>query len=135
MNFPEGGVPIWPPLFDVVLSLPARLAGGASSAADAEPAGARGSRVPLAAGAIVLVALLGRRLHGVAAGVAAAAFLAVCPGHILWSQYGHVDQHAAESFCGLARARALPREPRGSRLSPATPSGKPPPASRSRSPC
>ena len=28
-------------------------------------------------------------------------FLAVCPGHILWTQYGHVDQHAAESFCGL----------------------------------
>jgi dolichyl-diphosphooligosaccharide--protein glycosyltransferase len=65
------------------------------------PAGAAWVPVALAAGAIVLVALLGKRLHGVAAGAAAAAFLAVCPGHILWTQYGHVDQHAAESFCGL----------------------------------
>ena len=35
-------------------------------------------------------------------------FVAVCPGHILWSQYGHTDQHVAESFFGLAGAPALP---------------------------
>src|SRR5262245_4856565 len=44
MNFPEGGVPIWPPLYDVALSLPARLA----------KEGAEGVPVALAAGAIVL---------------------------------------------------------------------------------
>ena len=101
MNFPEGGIPIWPPLYDVALSLPARIAGGARPSAEAVPAGAAGVPVALAAGAIVLAAFLGKRLHGGPAGVAAAAFLAVCPGHILWTQYGHVDQHAAESFCGL----------------------------------
>jgi dolichyl-phosphooligosaccharide-protein glycotransferase len=101
MNFPEGGIPIWPPLYDVALSLPARMAGGARPFAETVPAGAAGVPVALAAGAIVLAALLGKRLHGGPAGVAAAAFLAVCPGHILWTQYGHVDQHAAESFCGL----------------------------------
>jgi dolichyl-phosphooligosaccharide-protein glycotransferase len=103
MNFPEGGVPIWPPLYDVALSLPARLAGedGASVSADSVARGAAWVPVALAAGAILLTGLLGKRLHGPAAAVGAAAFLAVCPGHILWSQYGHVDQHAAESFCGL----------------------------------
>ena len=34
MNFPQGGVCIWPPLFDVALATPARLLNGA----DASPA-------------------------------------------------------------------------------------------------
>ncbi len=38
---------------------------------------------------------------GEAAGVALALFVALCPGHILWTQYGHTDQHVAESFFGL----------------------------------
>jgi dolichyl-phosphooligosaccharide-protein glycotransferase len=101
MNFPEGGVPIWPPLFDVVLAAPARLTQGASASAGAVERGAAWVPVVFAAGAIVLAGLLGRRLHGPAAGAAAAAFLALCPGHILWSQYAHTDQHVAESFCGL----------------------------------
>jgi dolichyl-diphosphooligosaccharide--protein glycosyltransferase len=101
MNFPEGGVPIWPPLYDAALALPARMTEGAAASKDAVARGAAWIPVALAAGTIVLAGLLGRRLHGNAAGLSAAAFVAVCPGHILWSQYGHVDQHAAESFCGL----------------------------------
>ncbi len=101
MNFPEGGVPIWPPLYDVALSLPARLAEGPGASAEAVARRAAWVPVALAAGSILLAGLLGRRLAGDAAGAAAAAFLALCPAHILWSQYGHVDQHAAESFCGL----------------------------------
>jgi dolichyl-diphosphooligosaccharide--protein glycosyltransferase len=100
MNFPEGGVPIWPPLYDAALSLPARVA-GAGASAEAVASGAAWVPVVLAAWAILLAGALGRRLAGDGAGVAAAAFLAVCPGHILWTQFGHVDQHAAESFCGL----------------------------------
>jgi dolichyl-diphosphooligosaccharide--protein glycosyltransferase len=101
MNFPAGGVAIWPPLFDLALALPARLAHGAQAPADAVERGAAWVPVAFAAGAIALCGLLGRRLYGPAAGVAAALFLALCPGHILWSQYAHTDQHAAESFCGL----------------------------------
>ena len=41
MNFPEGGVPIWPPLYDVALSLPARLAEGPGASAE-ERGAARG---------------------------------------------------------------------------------------------
>jgi dolichyl-diphosphooligosaccharide--protein glycosyltransferase len=101
MNFPEGGVPIWPPLFDLALAAPARLAAGPGASGDAVARGAAWVVVVLAAGAVALAGFLGRRLHGIGAGVAAAAFLAACPGHILWTQYGHADQHVAESFCGL----------------------------------
>jgi dolichyl-diphosphooligosaccharide--protein glycosyltransferase len=101
MNFPEGGVPIWPPLYDAALALPSKLAGNVSE--DAVARGAAWIPVALAAGTILLAAVLGRRLipGSAAAGAGAATFLAICPAHILWSQYGHVDQHAAESFCGL----------------------------------
>lgn len=101
MNFPAGGVAIWPPLFDLALAAPARLAHGADAPAGAVERGAAGVPVALGAGAIALAGLLARRLYGPVAGVAAALFLAVCPGHILWTQYAHTDQHAAESFCGL----------------------------------
>ncbi len=121
MNFPAGGVAIWPPLFDLALALPARLAHGAAAPADSVERGAAWVPVAFGAGAIVLAGLLARRLYGPGAGVAAAVFLAVCPGHILWSQYAHTDQHAAESFCGLLalllflRSREDPRSPGNAR--------------------
>ncbi len=101
MNFPAGGVAIWPPLFDLALAAPARFAHGPGAAPGQVERGAAAVPVALAAGAILLAGLLGRRLYGPAAGAAAALFLAICPAHILWTQYAHTDQHAAESFCGL----------------------------------
>ncbi len=117
MNFPDGGVVIWPPLFDLALAAPAIVAHGAQAPADAVERGAAWVPVVVAAGAIVLAGLLGRQVLGPAGGLAAAAFLAVCPGHILWSQYAHTDQHVAESFCGLLvltlflRSRQRPASP------------------------
>jgi dolichyl-diphosphooligosaccharide--protein glycosyltransferase len=101
MNFPDGGVAIWPPLYDLALALPARWTHGAAASAGDVERGAAWVPVALAAGAILLCGLLGRRVAGTAAGVCAAFFLAVSPGHVLWSQYAHTDQHAGESFCGL----------------------------------
>jgi asparagine N-glycosylation enzyme membrane subunit Stt3 len=117
MNFPDGAVAIWPPLYDLALALPARLAHGAGASAGDVERGAAWVPVALAAGAIALAGLLGRRVAGTAAGVGVALFLAVCPGHILWSQYAHTDQHAGESFCGLLflvlflRSRERPEAP------------------------
>jgi len=101
MNFPTGGVPIWPPLFDVALATPTRILHGTNA-----PPGTferEAAAVPLffAAGAILFAGLLGRQVFGDWGGVAAALFVAACPGHILWTQYGHTDQHVAESFFGL----------------------------------
>ncbi len=101
MNFPDGGVAIWPPLFDLTLALPARLAHGAAATPGQVERGAAWVPVALAAGAIALTGALALRRYGPGAGVAAALFLAVCPGHVLWTQYAHTDQHAAESFAGL----------------------------------
>src|ERR1700720_1581952 len=60
MNFPLGGVPIWPPLFDVALATPTRILHGV----DATPGTLEheAAWVPLffAAGAILLAGLLGR---------------------------------------------------------------------------
>ncbi len=101
MNFPRGGVAIWPPLFDVALATPARLLHGAGASPEEVERGALWVPVAFAAGAILLAGLLGRLAAGRAAGVALALFVAISPGHILWTQYGHTDQHVAESFFGL----------------------------------
>jgi asparagine N-glycosylation enzyme membrane subunit Stt3 len=101
MNFPAGGVGIWPPLFDVALATPARLLHGASASPDAVERGAMWVPLVFAAGSILLAGLIGRLVAGEAAGAVLALFVAICPGHILWTEYGHTDQHVAESFFGL----------------------------------
>src|SRR5262245_28867016 len=101
MNFPAGGVAIWPPLFDLALAVPARIAHGAAAPAEAVERGAAWVPLALGLGAVLLAGLLARRLYGEAAGAGAALFVAACPGHVLWSQYAHTDQNVAESFCGL----------------------------------
>ena len=117
MNFPAGGVSIWPPLFDLALAAPSRLLHGPDASGPAVEREAAWVPLLFAAGSIVLAGLLGRRLYGAAAGAAAALFVAVSPGHLLWSQYGHVEQHVAESFFGLAAlfSFAVSREDPGSR--------------------
>ncbi|HEY1250885.1 MAG TPA: STT3 domain-containing protein [Thermoanaerobaculia bacterium] len=113
MNFPAGGVAIWPPLFDLALAAPARIADGAGASPAAVARGAAWVPVALALVAIALAGLLGRLVYGEAGGAAAALFLAICPGHVLWSQYAHTDQHVAESACGLAVLLAWVRSREG----------------------
>jgi dolichyl-diphosphooligosaccharide--protein glycosyltransferase len=102
MNFPRGGVAIWPPLFDLALAAPSLALHGSDASGDDVERGAAWMPLFFAAGSIVIAGLLARRLSGTAGGVAAAIFVAASPGHILWTQYGHVEQHCAESFFGLA---------------------------------
>ena len=117
MNFPAGGMAIWPPLFDLALAAPARLTHGPDASPASVERGAAWVPVVLAAAAIALAGLLGRAVVGAKGGIACAFFLAVCPGHILWSQFAHTDQHVAESLCGLAalltflRSREQPGAP------------------------
>jgi dolichyl-diphosphooligosaccharide--protein glycosyltransferase len=119
MNFPDGAVAIWPPLYDLALALPARLSHGATATAGDVERGAAWVPVALAAASVLLAALLGRRVAGTGAAAWVALFFAVCPGHVLWSQYAHTDQHAGESFCGLLflvlflRSREEPDAPGG----------------------
>jgi dolichyl-diphosphooligosaccharide--protein glycosyltransferase len=100
IRFPEGGICIWPPLFDLALALPARLAGGSTASAALLERTAAWVPIVFAAGAIAaagLAATAVRRKWG----WIAAAFVAVSPGHLQYSQLGHTDQHVAESFWGF----------------------------------
>ncbi len=115
MNFPEGGVPIWPPLFDLALAAPSRLLHGAAAAPGAVEAEAAWVPIAFAEAAILLAGLLGRQLYGPVGGMLAASFLALCPGHILWTQFGHTDQHVAESATGLLALWAFLRSREGER--------------------
>ncbi|MEP6802130.1 MAG: STT3 domain-containing protein [Acidobacteriota bacterium] len=100
MNFPSGGVPIWPPLYDLLLAAPSRALHGSAAAPDAIEREAAWVPPALAAGTILVAGAIGAELFGPAGAIVCAFFLAVCPGHILWTQYGHTDQHAGESFFG-----------------------------------
>jgi asparagine N-glycosylation enzyme membrane subunit Stt3 len=113
IDFPRGAVGIWPPLFDVVLALPARVLHGAGASRD-EIASAASAAIPfLGALAVLATALLAGAVRRGAA-VPAALFVALCGAHVQYSQYGHTDQHVAESLTSLLclafflRARARP---------------------------
>jgi len=121
MNFPHGAVPIWPPLFDLALAAPSRVLHGPGASQDAVERGAAWMPLLFAAGSICLAGYLGLELFGPLGGAVGALFLAVSPGHLLWSQFGHTDQHVAESFFGLLalllylRSRRDPQSPGNAR--------------------
>lgn len=100
INFPNGGVTIWPPLFDVALAAPAFLLRGPRASADFIERTSVFVPLLFAAGGIAAAGLAGlavrRRL-----GWTAALFVAVCPGHFRYSQLGHTDQHVAEACLGF----------------------------------
>lgn len=100
INFPDGGICIWPPLFDLALALPARLAAGPTATPALIEKTAFWVPIFFAAGAILAAGLAGAAVRR-GWGPAAAFFVAVCPGHLQYSQFGHTDQHVAESFWGF----------------------------------
>ena len=100
IDFPAGAVGIWPPLFDVALALPARILHGAGATRDQIASGA--SLVPPLLGALAVVAAgLFARAARRGAGMPVALFLALSGAHVQYSQYGHTDQHVAESLTSL----------------------------------
>ncbi|HKB70644.1 MAG TPA: hypothetical protein VKH46_07345 [Thermoanaerobaculia bacterium] len=101
IDFPRGAVGIWPPLFDVALAVPARVFFGA--AASREQIAAAASVVPPFLGALaVLAAGLFAAAARRGAAFPVALFVALCGAHVQYSQYGHTDQHVAESLTSLA---------------------------------
>ncbi len=100
INYPDGGVVIWPPLFDVALAAPAFLLGGSRAGADLVERTSVFVPLLFAAGAIAAAGLAGRLVRR-RRGWAAALFLAVCAGHFRYSQLGHTDQHVAEACLGF----------------------------------
>lgn len=117
MNFPVGGVPIWPPLYDLMLAAPSRVLHGPAAPLDAVEREAAWVPPILAAATIAVAGAIGWELFGAAGASILSLFLALCPAHIMWTQYGHTDQHVAESFFGSlvllaflrSRAQGMPR--------------------------
>src|SRR6266545_6090041 len=86
MNFPLGGVSIWPPLFDLALAAPSRVLHGRDASREAIEREAAWVPLVSAAATVALAGLLAVRLYGTLAGAAAALFVALSPGHILWRE-------------------------------------------------
>jgi asparagine N-glycosylation enzyme membrane subunit Stt3 len=102
VNWPRGGICIWPPLFDLALALPARIAFGPRATLSQLVRTAQPVPILFAAAAIAAAALAGRVLERRWGAAAAAWLVAICPGHLEYSQLGHTDQHVAESLWGFA---------------------------------
>ena len=111
LAFPDGGRPIWPPLFDFTLAALARFWLGPQSGAPLER--------PLmwvspcfGAATVLALFLLARRVWGFRTAWLAALLLALLPAHFMYSQLGNLDHHSAVALAvtlvfaaGLTRLR------------------------------
>lgn len=116
LNHPNGGLFIWPPLFDLAVGGAARLAYGRDATQD-EVARVLAALPPLLGALhVVPLFLLARRVLSRRRALLAAAGYALLPAAAIWSQYGHGDHHVAEALLllllllALARARAAAPE-------------------------
>jgi len=98
-SFPHGGRFFWPPLFDYLLAAVTWIAsiGGAAGRDVLERVSAF---VPPILGSMFVFPTfaVGRAILGERAGLLAAAFAAVVPGHAAYSALGRPDHHCAESL-------------------------------------
>jgi asparagine N-glycosylation enzyme membrane subunit Stt3 len=94
VSFPDGGRPIWTPLFDFSLAALARLALGPQTG---RPLESLLMWVPplLGAACVLAVHALARRAWGRRVAALAAFVLALLPAHFVYSQLGELDHHAA----------------------------------------
>lgn len=116
LNHPEGGVFIWPPGFDLLVGGTARLVYG-PGATQAEVARVLAALPPLLGALhVVPLFLLARRVLSRRRAALAALGYALLPTAAIWSQFGHGDQHVAETLLllllllALARARDVARD-------------------------
>lgn len=109
LNHPDGGIWIWPPLFDLAIAAPARLLFGAEASVGQVAVVA--AWLPPVLGALALLPLffLTARAFGRTAARIAALTYAILPGAIAWSNFGHPDQHAGEALAFLATLAGFAR--------------------------
>jgi asparagine N-glycosylation enzyme membrane subunit Stt3 len=113
LDYPDGSPSLWPPLYDLALGGAARLFGRTQRAFERTAAWASPL---LGALAVVPTFFAARAVAGSGAGLAAAAILAALPMHVVYSDVGNPDHHAAVSLLGaswLALLLRAARAPRG----------------------
>jgi len=96
LDWPYGADVPWPPLFDGLIAVSARVVFGASPRREQLAAAAAFLPVILGLLLVLLVARTGRRLLGERSGWIAAALVAVLPAATDPTELGRPDQHAAE---------------------------------------
>lgn len=104
INFPHGGQPIWPPLFDWLLAWiawPVYTGGDPESAARVELWLAWLPPL-LGATTVVLLYFLARRLFDETTALVSAGILSLLSGHFWYSQIGFVDHHALVALLSTA---------------------------------
>jgi asparagine N-glycosylation enzyme membrane subunit Stt3 len=128
LAFPDGGRPIWPPLFDFALAVLARLWLGPQSGPPLEEL-LMWTPPLLGAATVLALFLIARRVWGWLAGCIAGLLLALLPAHFVYSRLGELDHHAAVALAvtlvfGAALTRIRLRDaPPGSLLADALPLG------------
>ena len=93
MNHPLGGIILWPPLFDLLIAIPAKLLGGSTAVVELV---AVWIPVVLGLATLLLVGALGKAIADRQVGITAAALLAVLPANMEYTILGRPDQHAME---------------------------------------
>lgn len=96
LNHPEGGVWIWPPLFDLLLGGVARVAFGPGVTLEQTTRVAAAVPPVLGALHVVPLFLLARRALSRRRALLAVTAYSLTPIAAIWSAYGHADQHVAE---------------------------------------
>jgi len=109
LNHPDGSVFIWPPAFDLLGGGVARLAFGADATRDEVTRVLAAIPPLLGALHVVPLFLLARDVLSRRRAVLAACAYSVLPVAAVWSQYGHADQHVAETLLLLLLLLALER--------------------------
>lgn len=100
MNFPDGAMIIWPPLFDWSLATAARMAGCGDQTGCVEAV--TSALIPLIGVAtMVPLYLLARGLFGNGVALLASLLLVLSPIHIWYSRFGFVDHHTAVTFLSV----------------------------------
>lgn len=109
LNHPDGGIWIWPPLFDLAIAAPARLFFGPEAGVGQVALVA--AWIPPLLGALALLPLFALAARAFDRGTARLAVLvAAClPAAIAWSDFGHSDQHVGEALAFLATLAAFAR--------------------------
>ena len=95
-NHPYGGVTMWPPLHDTVITAAILAIGGRSPSHEVIETVA--ALAPPVIGALTLIPVyfLGLRLFGRREALLAAGLMALQPAHVLYSAVGRPDQHVSE---------------------------------------
>jgi len=107
LSYPDGALIPWPPLFDGAVAGIARVFGGGPQNPSRVESVAAWTPVVIGLLSVLALAAAGALILGPWEGVLAALFLALLPGHVLFTRLGRLDQHGVEAMIMTGMAGAF----------------------------